>query len=165
MRIIGPIIMALAIVAIVSFGVFILIANVWMMIFVNWLRFDYVTASNIYFIFTITGIVLTSLLQIRFSPVPLIFAVLFAPLLLSTGLSVYESLNDPTFSNEMNVVATYRQAISVPVTFLTAGISKIGPMFGETVRYVEAQPLLLHIVSTTISGLLTGALTAMFSKR
>lgn len=171
MQIIGAIIgivIGIAVVAAIVATIVIATVYAWMWVFVDWLRFDYVTASNIYFIFVFVGGILNALGSFTRSAglgfFALIIAIVLAPLLVSTGLGVYEAWNDPTFSKETNVVASYRQVVSGPITFLTAAISNVGPMTASAVTYIEAHPLLTHIVSSVITTLI-GALPALMFKK
>lgn len=147
----------LAVIVGVSMG----IAYLYMLLFVNWLKYDYVTVSSVWFILLIIGIILQGMTHVLFAEergaafFGLVIQLLVYPLSISAGLKLYEARNAPAISKALNVVGLYRHDASVPLHWVAQGFASLGPTAAHAVASIDHSPLLTGIVCSVVTAATT----------
>lgn len=141
------------------------VVYLWMAVLVSWLGYDYVTSSSIFFLLSVVGVTIPSLIRLIRNPArnvaaALVFIGLY-PLLFAGALRVYEAWSRPDFSEAVNVVAFYRGMVSAPLNLLTDSISALGPAAASAVTIIEASPLLTQVTGAVIVSLATWLVTTL----
>ena len=129
----------------------------WLTLFVTLLGYDYVIASSMLFILFSTIIGLNSIGAVfvqegRARAFAALFGFVIYPLALSAVLKFYESWMEPAMSDAINVVAGYRDIMSMPAEMVQTAIADLGPAFASAVATIEASPLLTAITVLSLQA-------------
>jgi len=141
----------------------------WMSLLVDWLGYDYVTASSIFFLLGVTGTAFNTVRSLFVArngsrAINAFIGFLLYPIMFATTLRTYEAWVQPAMSDATNVVANYREILAVPVNAIQTAIAGIGPAFGAAVSAVEASPLLTQITAAIAVALITQVFSMAFSR-
>ncbi len=145
--------------------VFLTVIPTWayMAIFVQWFKYDYVTASSIFFFIFCVGAFLSSMRGLFVSPsfttlLSLILSLALVPYIVAIGLSVYVRWEHPAMSQAFDLVGAYQSALNHGFTSVIAGVASFAPAlgakFGLVYSTVQQDPLLRQIVGYLVCGAL-----------
>jgi hypothetical protein len=149
-------------------------AYLWMAFLVGWLKYDYVTSSNVYFLLVCFFPVSLSIIQL-FAHVNVFKKVLgivyflgIVPFLIALGLSVYQYYHSPVMSHAFDLVGAYRSAINYGFTSVIGGVASLAPAlgakFGVAYNGIKQDPMLSLIAASLIVSALKGAARGAFTR-
>jgi len=131
-----------------------------MLVFVNWLRYDYVTVSSVLFSFivffyTLFGVV--GILQAKKASALLsgIFALVVFPVAFSSDLKVYEYFLHPSLSNALNLPRLYRAVVGLPFSEAAGAVGGVLPILRKLIEASLSSSAVNGVGIAVISALLT----------